>query len=89
MLAEHGYWVDSTVTPRVSRRLERGPDFALASAAPSRVADARLWEVPMTIGLNRGERLIRAGGVGRALLNRYLQLASLELLGLPRPVKAA
>jgi hypothetical protein len=42
MLAEYGYWVDSTVTARVSRRLERGPDFALASAAPSRVADARL-----------------------------------------------
>jgi hypothetical protein len=84
LLAELGYAVDSTVTPYVSWRVEHGPDFAAAPAEPGRVVDGTLWEVPVTIGLSRGERYTRS-----ALLRRYLQLCSLELLGLPAPIKAA
>ena len=84
MLAEHGYRVDSTVTPYVSWRVEHGPDFADARPEPYPVAGTGLWEVPVTIGLNRGER-----PPGGRLLRRYLQLCSLELLGLPKPLKAA
>ncbi|MBA2450312.1 MAG: hypothetical protein H0V51_20040 [Chloroflexi bacterium] len=88
LLADHGYWVDSTVTPYVSWKIEHGPDFADARPEPHRVAGGRLWEVPVTIGLNRGQRLTRAGPLRRAL-RAYLQLCSLELLGLPAPAKAA
>jgi hypothetical protein len=82
LLAELGYTVDSTVTPYVSWRVEQGPDFAGERRAPHRVGDAALWEAPLTIGLNRGERL-----AGSALLRWYLQICSLELLGLPGPLK--
>mgnify|MGYP000845570470 CR=1 FL=1 len=84
LLASFGYIVDTTVTPYVSWRIEHGPDFAGARRATSRVPGTELWETPLTIGLNRGERI--ADG---ALLRSYLQFCSLELLGLPGPVKAA
>src|SRR5215212_6628463 len=57
LLAGLGYTVDSTVTPYVSWRIEHGPDFAGAQRDVHRVADGELWEAPLTIGLNRGERL--------------------------------
>jgi hypothetical protein len=82
LLAELGYTVDSTVTPYVSWRAEHGPDFAGERRAPHPVGEAALWEAPLTIGLNRGERLADS-----ALLRWYLQVCSLELLGLPGPVK--
>jgi hypothetical protein len=88
LLREQGYAVDSTVTPYVSWKLEQGPDFTAAPRQPQRVDGSKLWEVPVTIGLNRGERLVGAGPVGTAL-RAYLQLASLELHGLPRPLKPA
>ena len=88
LLAEHGYVVDSTVTPYVSWKVEHGPDFVDAPDRPYPAADGGLWEVPVTIGLNRGERLARVG-LTRRLLQLYLQLCSLELLGLPAPAKAA
>jgi hypothetical protein len=80
MLANRGYRVDSTVTPLVSWRVEHGPDFALAPGEPYRIDG--LWEAPVTIELNRG-----SGLVPRAALGAYLQVCSLELLGLPRPAK--
>lgn len=82
LLAELGYIVDSTVTPYVSWRVEQGPDFAGKRRPPHRVGESALWEAPLTIGLNRGERL-----AGSALLRWYLQICSLELLGLPGPLK--
>ena len=89
LLAEQGYAVDSTVTPNVSWKIEHGPDFVEARPEPHRVADSPLWEVPVSIGLNRGERLAARRWLYRALLRRYLQIGSLELLGLPRPIKLA
>ncbi|HYU20137.1 MAG TPA: hypothetical protein VEQ11_15725 [Chloroflexota bacterium] len=83
LLAEHGYRADSSVTPYVSWRIEHGPDFAAAPRDPHLVTGA-LWEVPVSIGLNRAEWLGRS-----RLLRNYLQLCSLELLGLPGPIKSA
>ncbi|MFN8524778.1 MAG: hypothetical protein U0821_16910 [Chloroflexota bacterium] len=84
LLVDEGFTVDSTVTPFVSWRVEHGPDFAAAPMAPHRVADDRLLETPVTIGLNRLDRF-----AGSSLLRWYLQVCSLELLGLPAPVKRA
>jgi hypothetical protein len=84
LLSERGFTSDSTVTPYVSWRLEHGPDFTTSSMGPQFVQLTGLWEVPVTISLNRGERFAR-----HPLLQRYLQLCSLELLGLPSPLKAA
>jgi len=82
LLAELGYTVDTTVTPYVSWRIEHGPDFAGQRRPLHKVDGADLWEAPLTIGLNRGERL-----ADRSVLRSYLQLCSPELLGLPGPVK--
>src|SRR4051812_44371793 len=84
LLDELGYTVDSTVTPYVSWRIEHGPDFTNRRRDPYRVSGTQVWEAPLTIGLNRGEWL-----ASTALLRSYLQFCSLELLGLPGPVKAA
>src|SRR5215207_10464380 len=66
LLAELGYSVDTTVTPYVSWRIEHGPDFAGERREVRRVKGAGLWEAPLTIGLNRGERI-----GGSALLRAY------------------
>src|SRR4051794_25184853 len=73
LLAELGYTVDTTVTPYVSWRIEHGPDFARHRRKPYKVPDADIREAPLTIGLNRGERL-----AGWGLMEAYLQLCSLE-----------
>jgi hypothetical protein len=80
MLREQGFLVDSTLTPCVSWQLEHGPDFSGATAEPYRLPGG-LWEVPVTIGLNRGNGLARKG-----LLRRYLQLFSHPAHGLPSPL---
>jgi len=82
LLAGLGYTVETKVTPYVSWRIEHGPDFAGERRDVHRVEDAGLWEAPLTIGLNRGERI-----AGTSLLRAYLQVCSLELLGLPGPIK--
>jgi hypothetical protein len=82
LLAEHGYVVDSTVTPYVSWRIEHGPDFTVHRRGSYQPSGTSLWETPITIGLNRGERY-----ASHPLVRLYLQLCSLELLGLPTPVK--
>ena len=69
MLREQEFLVDTTVTPYCSWQLEHGPDFSAATPAPYRLDG--LWEVPVTIGLNRGTALARHG-----LVRRYLQLFS-------------
>jgi hypothetical protein len=81
MLREHGFLVDTTVTPYVSWRLEHGPDFSAATPKPYRVNGRGLWEVPVTIGLNRGTRL----GSGR-LLRQYLQYFAHPAHGLRFPL---
>ncbi len=88
LLREHGYAVDTTVTPYVSWRVEHGPDFSAAARESHSVGETGLWEAPVTIGLNRGESVVSRGPLGAAL-RAYLQLASLELLGLPGPLKLA
>jgi hypothetical protein len=72
VLLELGYLVDTSVTPLIDRRHDRGvrdpgPDFRDAPLAPYRLAtndvcaagDSRLWEVPVTI--------VRASGASRAM----------------------
>jgi hypothetical protein len=78
ILREQGYLVDTTVTPYVSWQLEHGPDFSGATPEPYRVDG--LWEVPVSIGLNRGSSLARL-----APMRRYLQLFSHPANGLPAP----
>jgi hypothetical protein len=80
LLREQGILVDSTVTPYVSWRLEHGPDFSGARPEPYRLAGG-LWEVPVTIGLNRWSGLGQSG-LGR----RYLQLFSHPLNSLKFPL---
>jgi hypothetical protein len=70
ILREQGIRVDSTVTPYISWQLEHGPDWSWATPEPYQ-ARPGLWEVPVTIGLNRGTALARF-----ALVRRYLQLFS-------------
>src|SRR5919197_4708316 len=70
MLSEAGFLVESSVTPYVSWQLEHGPDYSAARPEPFRV-DGSLWEVPVTIELNRGAALARL-----APMRRYLQYFS-------------
>lgn len=79
LLREQGFLVESSVTPYVSWQLEHGPDFSAATPEPYLAAG--LWEVPVTIGLNRGTALARAG-----LLRRYLQYCSHPANSLPFPL---
>jgi hypothetical protein len=81
MLRQHGFLVDSTVTPYVSWHLEHGPDFTSAIPQPYRVNGSGLWEVPVTIGLNRGVALARLG-----ILRLYLRYFSHPANSLPFPL---
>lgn len=81
ILRQQGFLVDSTVTPYISWQLEHGPDFTAATPAPYRVEGNGLWEVPVTIGLNRG-----AGLAGFGLLRRYLRYFSHPANSLPFPL---
>jgi hypothetical protein len=68
MLSEQGFLVESSVTPYVSWQLEHGPDFSVFGPEPYPVNGTGLWEVPVTIGLNRGLFLARRG-----LVRSYLR----------------
>jgi hypothetical protein len=81
ILREQGILVDTTVTPYVSWRLEQGPDFSAARPEPYQIDEQGLWEVPVTIGLNRLTGLGQSG-LGR----RYLQLFSHPLNSLKFPL---
>jgi hypothetical protein len=81
VLKQQGIQVDTTVTPYISWRLEKGPDWSGVGPEPYRDAPSGLWEVPVTIGLNRGTALARTG-----LLRPYLQLASHPAKGLKPPL---
>lgn len=81
LLREQGYRVDTTVTPFTSWELEHGPDFASHTHQPTPAAGADVWEVPVTIALNRW-----MGLAGSAALQRYLRLFSHPMHGLPFPL---
>ena len=66
ILREQGFLVESSVTPYVSWQLEHGPDFSGYTPEPYRL-EGGLWEVPVTIGLNRGTRLARLAPVRQYL----------------------
>jgi hypothetical protein len=83
LLQERGFQVDSTVTPYISWQLEHGPDWSGASPEPYQVRPG-LWEVPVTIGLNRGTALAH-----QPLVQRYLQLFSHPANSLPFPLDLA
>ena len=70
LLAREDFLVESSVTPYVSWQLEHGPDFSMHRPQPYRV-DGQLWEVPVTIELNRGAAL-----AGSRLLQLYLRYFS-------------
>jgi hypothetical protein len=80
MLQEQGFLVDTTATPYVSWQLENGPDFTHVRPEPYKVNSSNMWEVPVTIGLNRGAAL-----VGNNLVRRYLQYFSHPANGLHFP----
>ena len=80
MLREQGFLVDSTVTPFISWQLEHGPDFTAATPEPYSV-DGGLWEVPVTIGLNRGTALARLRP-----MRTYLRYFSHPANSLPFPL---
>ena len=80
MLWSEGIQIDTTVTPYVSWKLEHGPDFSGHTPEPRQV-EGGLWEVPVTIGLNRWTEL------GQTTLGRrYLQLFSHPLHSLKPPL---
>ena len=70
LLRDERFLVESSVTPYVSWQLEHGPDFSAHTPEPYRV-DGSLWEVPVTIGLNRGTAL-----AGLAPVRHYLRYFS-------------
>lgn len=80
MLREAGIGVESSVTPYVSWHLEQGPDFSRQRPEPYRVGDG-LWEVPVTIELNRG-----ASVAGLAPVQQYLRYFSHPANNLPFPL---
>jgi hypothetical protein len=83
LLVRLGYRADTTHTPGVSWRLEHGRDFVDAPIDVNQPGNADIWEVPVSILLNR------AAGLGRSrLLRPYMHLSSLELRSLPGPVRA-
>lgn len=80
MLREQRFLVESSVTPYVSWHLEHGPDFSRQTPEPYR-AEGGLWEVPVTIGLNRGNGL-----AGLGLVRQYLRYFSHPANNLPFPL---
>ena len=83
MLVRLGYLADTTHTPGVSWRLEHGRDFVDAPIDVNQPGTADIWEVPVSIVLNRAE------GLGRSRpLRPYMHLSSLELRSLPGPLRA-
>ena len=80
LLDERGFLVDSSVTPYISWQLEDGPDFSAWTAEPRRV-EGDLWEVPVTVGLNRGSSL-----AAHPLVRSYLRLFSHPANSLPFPL---
>jgi len=88
ILERLGFTADSSVTPHVSWRLEKGPDWAraperpyrLSRTDPARPGDSSIIEVPVTI---RERRRFGIGG------RRISDLFSMPFRSLPGPVSRA